>query len=177
MLGEVAPGLLVFSGQHSRLSNVVEEGKFISTEVFIIGDKEIPHTQGQVCKPMKPFVALRSEFPDLFGKISIMTQPASNLDGILMKWVAMGQAENEPCGINIKDSFSANFASETCQAEHICNIATAHSLGHMTAQLEVADTHCSRAFQHQFRKEFDEARMNLKKQMALRRASALAMRR
>ena len=57
-----------------------------------------------------------------------------------MKWIAMEQAMQEPAGIAIKDSFAAKFAAETAQAEHICNIASAHILGHMTAQLQVTDT-------------------------------------
>ena len=164
LTGEVAKGLLVFGGQHARLSNVDEHCKWVETEEFLIGDNQVKHEAGQVCKVMKPFVKLRNEFPGLFEKISIMTQPASNCDGVLMKWIAMEQAMQEPAGIAIKDSFAANFAAETAQAEHICNIASAHILGHMTAQLQVTDTDFARAFKHKFKHELDDLRRDYKKE-------------
>ena len=164
LTGEVAKGLLVFGGQHARLSNVDEECKWIETEEFMIGDNKVQHEAGKVCRVMKPFVKLRNEFPALFEKISIMTQPASNCDGVLMKWIAMEQAMQEPAGIAIKDSFAANFAAETAQAEHICNIASAHILGHMTAQLQVTDTDFARAFKHKFKHELDKMRVDYKKE-------------
>ena len=164
LTGEVAKGLLVFGGQHARLSNVDEQCKWIETEEFLIGDNKVQHEAGTVCNVMKPFVKLRNEFPGLFEKISIMTQPASNCDGVLMKWIAMEQAMQEPAGIAIKDSFAANFAAETEQAEHICNIASAHILGHMTAQLQVTDTDFARAFKHKFKNELDEMRRDYKKE-------------
>ena len=164
LTGEVAKGLLVFGGQHARLSNVDKECKWIETEEFMIGDQVVQHEAGKVCKVMKPFVKLRNEFPGLFEKISIMTQPASNCDGVLMKWIAMEQAMQEPAGIAIKDSFAANFVAETAQAEHMCNIASAHILGHMTAQLQVTDTDFARAFKHKFKHVLDDLRRDYKKE-------------
>ena len=75
LAGEVAKGLLVFGDQHARLGNVDEQCKWIETEEFLIGDSKVQHKGGKVCKVMKPFVKLRNEFPGLFEKISIMTQP------------------------------------------------------------------------------------------------------
>ena len=173
LTGEVAKGLLVFGGQHARLSNVDQECKWIETEEFMIGDNKVQHEPGKVCRVMKPFVKLRNEFPGLFEKISIMTQPASNCDGVLMKWIAMEQAMQEPAGIAIKDLFAANFAAETAQAEHICNIASAHILGHMTAQLQVTDTDFARAFNNNFKNELDEMRRDYKKEKGIEKGFSI----
>ena len=77
-----------------------------------------------------------------------------------MKWVAMEQGEKEVCGINIKDSFSANFADATMQAEHILNQAPVYILGSMTAQLQTTDTDCSRAW---ITHELDRTRVQFKR--------------
>ena len=173
LTAEVAKGLLVFGGQHARLSNVDEECKWIETEEFLIGDNQVKHEAGKVCRVMKPSVKLRNEFPGLFEKISIMTQSASNCDGVLTKWIAMEQAMQEPAGIAIKDSFAANFAAETAQAEQICNIASAHILGHMAAQLQVTDTDFARAFKHKFKHVLDEMRRGYKKEKGIEKGFSI----
>ena len=164
LIGEVGKGLLVFSGPHQRLSNLDDEGKYIEDDQFQVGDYIIQHKKGEQCKSMKAFISLRKEHPSLFQKISVMQQPSSNLDSILMKWVAIEQGSSEPAGINIKDSFTANFAEEVMQCEHLLNQMSVLILGGMTAQLQVTDTDFARAFKHQFAHELDCMRVEHKKE-------------
>ena len=164
LIGEVGKGLLVFSGPHQRLSNLDDEGKYIEDDQFQVGDFIIQHKKGEQCKSMKAFIKLRKEHPSWFQKISVMQQPSSNLDSILMKWVAIEQGSSEPAGINIKDSFTANFAEEVMQCEHVLNQMSVLILGGMTAQLQVTDTDFARAFKHQFAHELDCMRVEHKKE-------------
>ena len=46
IVGSVGRGLLVVPGQWARLSNISEDGKWLRTETFRIGSKEVVHTKG-----------------------------------------------------------------------------------------------------------------------------------
>ena len=85
--GIVLPGLLVVPGVHARLSNISEDGLWIESETFNVGNKEVRHIKGNsVGATLQGYRRARAKHPDLFTKISVMAQPASNVDSVIFCW-------------------------------------------------------------------------------------------
>lgn len=100
VLGSVGKGLLVIPGQWARLSNISEKGTWLRDEQFSVGDKTVVRKKGEsVGRILLPYRKLRKECPELLSKIDIMSQPAANVDSVILSWVIQEQAEAYPCSV------------------------------------------------------------------------------
>ena len=85
--GSVGKGLLVVPGQWARLSNISADGKWIRTERFKIGAKEFLHAQGaSVGRILEAYRKVRASHPELVAQLDIMSQPAANVDSVILSW-------------------------------------------------------------------------------------------
>ena len=70
--GEIDSSILVVPGVHARLENISADGKWIQTEEFHLGGKEIVHKAGEsVGNVMQSWRKLRQEAPELFVAMSL----------------------------------------------------------------------------------------------------------
>ena len=91
IVGSVGRGLLVVPGQWARLSNISEDGKWLRTETFRIGSKEVVHTKGASAgRALEAYRKVRKSHPELVAQLDIMSQPASNVDSVILSWVIEG---------------------------------------------------------------------------------------
>ena len=90
-------------GQWARLSNISEDGK-LRTETFRIGSKEVVHTKGASAgRALEAYRKVRKGHPELVAELDIMSQPASNVDSVILSWVIEGQASEHPCSMWQRD--------------------------------------------------------------------------
>ena len=156
--GEVGAGLLVFPGVHARLSNLDSLGKWIEREEFEVGGQKVVHLPGEPSRALQWAVKLRNENPHLFEQLSVMSQPSSNMDSVLLKWVIEEQVAKEPVAVWVRDSFAAIFSEEIRETQAIGNQASAVLLGKTTQRLQLTDTDFAMAFKADFRKALAEKR-------------------
>ena len=98
--GAAGKGLLVVPGQWARLSNIDLAGKWIKTEVFSVGSKVITHLAGTSAgRALEAYRKLRAAEPELVAEVDIMSQPAANVDSVILTWVVQGQAEEFPATV------------------------------------------------------------------------------
>ena len=69
----------------------------------------IPAKAGRVLGAWKK---IRESDPHLFRHFSIYSQPASNMDGIILSWVIKAMGKEHPVELHQRDCFSAAFSSE-----------------------------------------------------------------
>ena len=101
-------------GQWARLSNISEDGKCLRTETFRIGSKEVVHTKGASAgRALEAYRKVRKSHPELVAQLDIMSQPASNVDSVILSWVIEGQ---HPCSMWQRDCFSSVFADSAVQS-------------------------------------------------------------
>ena len=62
-------------------------------------DRHIKRSKGGKCRGMGWAVLLKQREPELMNKISIMSQPASNMDSITLSWVIEDQIRNYFCAL------------------------------------------------------------------------------
>ena len=109
-------------GQWARLSNISEDGKSLRTETFRIGSKEVVHTKGASAgRALEAYRKVRKSHPELVAQLDIMSQPASNVDSVILSWAIEGQASEHPCSMCQRDCFSSVFADS---AVHGCSSAS-----------------------------------------------------
>eukprot|EP00435_Cladocopium_sp_Y103_P024504 s1975_g6.t1 len=95
-MGTVVKGLVVVSGtQHCRLSNISSTGRWLKDESYSFNGKLYQRKAGESCgKLLSGWRTVRKEHPELFEKLSLMTQPAATVDSIIFAWA---QAEPRIC--------------------------------------------------------------------------------
>ena len=87
--GLVGKGLRVVPGQWARLSNISADGKWLRTERFKIG---------------------------AVAQLDIMSQPAANVDSVILSWCIEKQATEHPCSLWQRDCFSSVFSESATKA-------------------------------------------------------------
>ena len=118
IVGSVGRGLLVVPGQWARLSNISEDGKWLRTETFRLGSKEVVHTKGASAgRALEAYRKVRKSHPELVAQLDIMSQPASNVDSVILSWVIEGQASEHPCSMWQRDCFSSVFADSAVHSK------------------------------------------------------------
>ena len=104
MTGLVGKGLLVVPGQWARLSSISADGKWLRTERFKIGAKEIAHSQGaSVGRILEAYRKVRASHPELVAQLDIMSEPAANVDSVILSWCIEKQATEHPCSLWQRD--------------------------------------------------------------------------
>ena len=117
VLGSVGKGLLVVPGQWARLSNISEKGTWLKTETFRMGSKSVTHFEGQpVGRALEAYRKVRASHPELVSELEIMSQPASNVDSVILSWSVEAQASEYPCSVWQRDCFSSVFSDSAVQS-------------------------------------------------------------
>lgn len=147
LVGDVLPGLLIFHGTHARLSNISESGTFITDESFFWKGRLIERKAGTSAgRLLLPWRKLRASEPALFESISIMQQPAGNVDNIIFAWSQAELSKHGPCQIHQRDSFSASWSPSSAQSLYLSQSLQTIVAPKMTASLQLTDTDYSRSF-------------------------------
>ena len=141
--GHVGKGLLVVPGTWARLSNISDDGRWIKHEEFQVGSKTFVHGQGRsVGRILERWRQLRKDRPELFERIEAMSQPAANVDSLILSWVIESQAEQYPASLWQRDCFASVFSTTATEAMHLANqISTL-----VTSKLQITDSDFSKQF-------------------------------
>ncbi|CAK9011771.1 unnamed protein product [Durusdinium trenchii] len=159
IVGSVCKGLLVVPGQWARLSNISEGGTWLKTESFQVGDKTVVRKQGtSVGRILEPYRKLRKSHPELMSKLEVMSQPASNVDSVILTWSIQAQAEQYPCSMWMRDCFSSVFTDSAAEAMALANQLSCLVAEKCTSKLQITDTDFSKQFKALVRSKLTEMR-------------------
>ena len=156
IVGSVGKGLLVVPGQWARLSNISENGTWLKTESFQVGDKTVVRKQEtSVGRILEPYRKLRKSHPELMSKLEVMSQPASNVDSVILTWA---QAEQYPCSMWMRDCFSSVFTDSAAEAMALANQLSCLVAEKCTSKLQITDTDFAKQFKALVRSKLTEMR-------------------
>ena len=165
VVGLVGKGLLVVPGQWARLSNISEDGKWIQTERFRIGAKEKVHSAGgSVGKILLSYRKLRQAHPELVAKLDIMSQPAANVDSVILSWVIEGQATEYPCSVWQRDCFSSVFSDTAAESMALAQQISCLVAAKCTSKLQITDSDFAREFKGAVRHKLSALRTEFQEQ-------------
>ena len=134
-------------GQWARLSNISASGTWLKTESFSVGDTVITHTQGHsVGRILEAYRKLRASHPDLMSQVEIMSQPASNVDSVILAWCIEAQAEQYPATLWQRDCFSSVFPDTAAQSVYVAKQLSCLVAEKCTSKLQLTDTDFSKQF-------------------------------
>ena len=140
-------------GQWARLSNIDLAGKWIKTEVFSVGSKVITHLAGTSAgRALEAYRKLRAAEPELVAEVGIMSQPAANVDSVILTWVVQGQAEEFPATVWQRDCFSSVFAEAPTEAMALANQLSCLVAAKCTSKLQITDSDFAKQFKAYVRK-------------------------
>ena len=159
IVGSVGKGLLVVPGQWARLSNISEGGTWLKTESFQVGDKTVVRKQGtSVGRILEPYRKLRKSHPELMSKLEVMSQPASNVDSVILTWSIQAQAEQYPCSMWMRDCFSSVFTDSAAEAMALANQLSCLVAEKCTSKRQITDTDFCKQFKALVRSKLTEMR-------------------
>ena len=146
-------------GQWARLSNTSEDGKWLRTETFRVGSKEVVHTKGASAgRALEAYRKVRKSHPDLVAQLDIMSQPASNVDSVILSWA---------CSMWQRDCFSSVFADSAVQSMAAAQQVSCLVAAKCTSKLQITDSDFAKQFKAFVRKkllalrrEFQHAQKN-----------------
>ena len=145
--GHVGKGLLVVPGTWARLSNISDDGRRIKHEEFQVGSKTFVHGQGRsVGRVLESWRQLRKDRPELFERIEVMSQPAANVDSLILSWVIESQAEQYPASLWQRDCFASVFSTTATEAMHLANQISTLVAAKCTSKLQITDSDFSKQF-------------------------------
>ena len=157
--GLVGKGLLVVPGQWARLSNISADGKWLKTERFKIGAKEIVHSQGaSVGRILEAYRKVRASHPELVAQLDIMSQPAANVDSVILSWCIEEQATEHPCSLWQRDCFSSVFSESATKAMALAQQVSCLVAAKCTSKLQITDSDFAKQFKSLVRKKLIELR-------------------
>ena len=159
-VGVVGKGLLVVHGVHARLCNISESGTWIQDECFEYGGKQFQrkagHSAGRV---LGSYRKVRTEHPELFERLEVMSQPAATVDSVIFKWSLETQAKEMTCSLFQRDMLSAALSTDSRVAMSLANQVPAWIEGGMTPVLQITDTDFSASFKAGVRRAQAEERI------------------
>ena len=159
-VGHCMRGILIVPGQHARLDNIDEHGKWKEDETFFYMGQQRRHVRGESCgRALISWRKLRDELPQAFRHFSVMSQPASNSDGICLPWVIKEQAKQFPVSVWMRDAYGPAFTSDTTKTLFMSHQVQASIMPKMTSALQLTDTDFSHAFKASVRRSIDEQSM------------------
>ena len=149
--------LLVLIGQHARLSNLDDEGRFIKTECFEFQGKPVVRRAGTSARGLlRSWVKLRRENADvrrMLEKVEVMQQPAGFSDSIIAKW-RIEQMCVENVGVLHSRDLCGSYLSETSRKASFLSHEINHWIaGKLSAVLQVTDTDVAFPFKAAARRE------------------------
>ena len=134
-------------GTWARLSNISDDGRWIKHEEFQVGSKTFVHGQGRsVGRVLESWRQLRKDRPELFERIEVMSQPAANVDSLILSWVIESQAEQYPASLWQRDCFASVFSTTATEAMHLANQISTLVAAKCTSKLQITDSDFSKQF-------------------------------
>ena len=157
-VGAVLPTVMIVHGSHARLDNIDDEGKWIETEQFYLGETLVTHTAGESARGcLASYVALRKEKPELFKDVIVYSAPAANETTITEVWQTQDLQKRVGQTIHQRDMYSAGLAGDSRKAHQLCQSLSTWIAGKMTPALQLTDTDASKKVQDACR----EAKMKI----------------
>ena len=156
-IGHVGKGALIVSGQHARLDNIDDKGRWIEDESFnYLGDIKL-HRKGESARrALEQWVKIRRGHPHLLGHYDVYSQPSSNQDNIIMLWVIAKQGRMYPVSTYQRDCFAASFSDDTYKIMYAAHQLQSIIPPKMTAMMQLTDTDFSYVFKSLMRKSVDK---------------------
>ena len=143
-VGVVLSSSLVVCGQHARLSNLDDEGRFIRDEHIVVRGKEVMRRAGSKARGlMRPWIELRKSSPEarkMLEVIDVYQQPNGFVDSIVMAWVTERASERIPIALHQRDLFAGALSETAKRASFLSHQAQTWIGGKMTAVLQLTDT-------------------------------------
>ena len=150
-------GILIVPGTHGSLDNISAAGEWVEDEVFTYMGQTRKHQKGaKAGRVLGAWRKLRESDPHLFKHFSVYSQPASNMDGIIMSWVIKAMSKEHPVALHQRDCFSAAFSSEVMNMQYLAHEASCSVMAKMTAAMQLTDTDFSHQFKAIIRGQVDE---------------------
>ena len=111
--GEIDSSILVVPGGHARLENISADGKWIQTEEFHLGGKEIVHKAGEsVGNVMQSWRKLRQEAPELFAALIVWQSPTALVDSVIFSWQQKEESARFENLLRLVDSLSTYWSDQ-----------------------------------------------------------------
>ena len=155
--GHCMKGILIVPGTHGSLDNISAAGEWVEDEVFTYMGQTRKHQKGaKAGRVLGAWRKLRESDPHLFKHFSVYSQPASNMDGIIMSWVIKAMSKEHPVALHQRDCFSAAFSSEVMNMQYLAHEASCSVMAKMTAAMQLTDTDFSHQFKAIIRGQVDE---------------------
>ena len=107
-----AKPVLVVPGAHARLSNIAEDGCFLTDEIFEVGGKQKVRKAGTSAgNLLQSWKKLRDEGDEevrsFFKDIEVMQQLVAFCDGVIIAWIVeMRKNEGYDKVISVRDKFA-----------------------------------------------------------------------
>ena len=159
IIGSVGKGLLVVPGQWARLDNISNNGTWLKTETFQVGETVITRTKGTSAgRVLLPYRRLRESHPELMSKIELMQQPAANVDSVILTWSIEAQAQQYPASLWQRDCFSSVFSDTAIESMALANQLSCLVAEKCTSKLQITDTDFSKQFKSYVRNKLIELR-------------------
>ena len=155
--GMVSKGILIVPGAHASLDNISESGEWLQDETYQWMGQMRSHKKGmKVGRSLSAWRKIREESPELLKHYTVMSQPSSNMDGVLMAWSIRDDAKRHPVSLHQRDCFGAAFTTETMSMQHLAHEVPCSVMAKMTAALQLTDTDFSHQFKQLARNGVDE---------------------
>ena len=152
-IGHVGKGVLIVPGQHARLDNIDDNGRWVEDETFsYLGEMKV-HRKGESARrALEQWVKIRRDHPHLLEHYDVYLQPSSNQDNVIMSWVIAKHARMYPASIYQRDCFAASFSDDTMRTMFTAHQIQAIIPPKMTAMMQLTDTDFSYVFKSLIRK-------------------------
>ena len=107
---------------------------------------------------------LRLSDPKLFESVEVMSQPASNVDSVILSWAIESQAQAFPCSVWQRDCFSSVFGEAAEKAMFLGQQISCLVAEKCTSKIQITDTDFSKQFKALVRQKLQELRSEWKDQ-------------
>ena len=174
-VGVVRPSILVVYGQHCRLENISEAGRWVETERFVFAGEEIVREAGERAHPglMRTWRKLRSERPDLFqtDKLRVWSQPSAVVDSVVYSWQQRLEAEEAVQAVDQIDCFVGGWTSQADEVAMLTYRLRTAVPASLTGQLQLTDVGLAQPAKASLQRYLEELKDRMPSQSQSRRSA------
>ena len=106
---------------HCRLENISQEGTWIESESFQIGDKVVHRKAGEaVGNTMLSWRQLRQESPELFLKVKVWQTPTAFVDSVVYNWQQKEESGRFQNLLRLVDSLRTHWTDQAAETNFLC---------------------------------------------------------
>ena len=126
------------------MDNITPDGKWKENEEYYYNGQWRKHVKDMsVGRALESWRKLREREPHLLRHFRVMSQPASNCDGIIMSWIIKSQSRQYGMSVWQRDCLGAAFTDENVKAMNMAHQIQATIAPGMTSALQLTDTDVS----------------------------------